>query len=416
MARLTTKALDALRPRTGQYEVGEPGGLRARVYPSGRVVFCWRYRDQASRQRVVTLGAYPLLSLAQARVELAKAQATRGVGTDPAEARDDQRREQCRRALGRVEAPTVADLVERYLEEFAARVQRGERSTVSLYEARRLLQKHVLPMLGRERASDVTRQDVQALLRKVANTASPTMADRVLVTFRAVLNHGLEEDAIAANPAARLRKKVGRVERDRVLTEAEIAALWAELDRRAAEPFSWATKLALTTAARRSSIVLAYWTEFTPTLWKIPAAHFKGGHPLLVPLSTLSAEVMAGLRVHTGQLPVLFPGMSLDAPAHPGSFSRYFATVARSIGVDAHAHDLRRTAATVMRSAGVEREDVRAVLGHADGTVAGRHYDKFDALPERTAALERLADAIRRICDLPQRPAAAVVPLVATRA
>lgn len=227
-ARLTTKALDALHPRTDQYEIGEPGGLRARVYPSGRVAFCWRYRDPAGRQRVVTLGIYPSISLAQARVELAKAQAARG-GADPAEAREDRRRGQRRRTLGRVEASTVADLVDCYLEDFEARVQRRERSAVSLYEARRLLQKHVLPLLGRERASEVARQDVQALLRKVANTASPTMADWVLVVLRAV-NHGLEDDAIAANPAARLRKKVGRTERDRVLTEFEVAALWAELD------------------------------------------------------------------------------------------------------------------------------------------------------------------------------------------
>lgn len=416
MARLTSKALDALRPRNTQYEIGERGGLRARVYPSGHVAFCWRYRDPAGRQRVVTLGSYPAVSLAQARVELAKAQAERGGGTDPAEARDDRRREQRRRALGRVEAPTVANLVDRYLEDFEARVQRRERSAVSLYEARRLLQKHVLPLIGRERASDVDRKDLQALLRKVALTASPTMADRVLVALRAALNHGLEDDTITANPAARLRKKVGTVGRERVLTDAEIAALWAELDRRAAEPFSWATKLALTTAARRSSIVLARWTEFGPTLWEIPAANFKGGRPHLVPLSSLSVEVLAGLRARTGQLPVLFPGQSLDAPAHPGSFSRYFATVARGSGIDAHVHDLRRTAATVMRAAGVAREDVRAVLGHADGTVSGRHYDKFDALPERTAALERLADVIRGICGLQQRPAAAVVPLMAKTA
>lgn len=411
MKKITTKALDALRPRAAQYEIGEPGGLRARVYPSGRVVFCWRYRDQAGRQRVVTLGTYPAVSLAQARVELAKVQATRGGGTDPAEAREDRRREQRRRALGRVDAPTMADLIDAYLEDFAARVQRRERSAVSLYEARRLLQKHVLPLLGRERASEVTRQDLQALLRKVANTASPTMSDRVLVVLRAVLNHGLEDDAIAANPAARLRKKVGRSERDRVLTDAEIAALWAELDRRAAEPFAWAAKLALTTAARRSSIVLARWTEFSPTVWEIPAAHFKGGRAHLLPLSALALDVLAGLRERTGQLPALFPGVSLDAPAHPRSFSRYFGAVAHSIGIDAHVHDLRRTAATLMRAAGVPRDDVSSVLGHADASVAGRHYDKHDGLPERAAALERLADAIRQRCGLPPRQSAKVLPL-----
>jgi integrase len=411
MGRLTTKLLNALEPRPAQYEIGEPGGLRARVYPSGRVALLWRYRDSAGRQRVVTLGTYPAVSLAQARIELAKAQAARGTGADPAEAREERRREQRRRALGRIEAPTLADLAGRYLEDFAARVHRGERSAVSLYETRRLLDKHVLPLLGRERASEVTRQDVRALLRRVTTTASPVIADRVLVALRALLNHALEEDAIASNPAARIRKRVGRTERDRVLSDAEIAALWAELDRRAGEPLAWAVKLALVTAARRSSIVLARWDELSGALWEIPAAHFKGARAHLLPLSSLAIEVLAGLRQRTGLLPVLFPGASLDTPAHPGSFSRHFAGLARNLGIDAHVHDLRRTAATLMRAAGVPRDDVASVLGHADGTVAGRHYDKHDGLPERATALERLADAIRQRCGLARRQSAKVLPL-----
>jgi len=232
MARFTTKQIDALRPTDKQFELSEPGGLRVRVYRSGRVVFVLRYRDPAGKQRVVTLGTYPAMGLAQARVELAKAQAARGTGTDPAEARTQQRQESRRRAQGRIQAPTVADVAERYLDDLAARVQRQERSAASLYEARRLIAKHVLPALGTERADEVTRQDVRAVLRKVATASTPTMADKVLVVLRALLNAALEDDTIAANPAGRIKKTVGRTSRDRVLADAEIAALWAELDRR----------------------------------------------------------------------------------------------------------------------------------------------------------------------------------------
>jgi hypothetical protein len=114
MARFTTRQLDALRPTDKQFELSEPGGLRVRVYPSGRIVFVWRYRDPAGKQRVVTLGTYPSMGLAQARVELAKAHAGRGTGTDPADARTQQRQESRRRAQGRIQAPTVADVAEQY--------------------------------------------------------------------------------------------------------------------------------------------------------------------------------------------------------------------------------------------------------------------------------------------------------------
>ncbi len=415
MARFTTKQLDALRPTDKQFELSEPGGLRVRVYPSGRIVFVWRYRDPAGKQRVVTLGAYPSMGLAQARTALAKAQAGRGTGTDPAEARNDARRERHRLAVERAAAQTLADVAAQYLDDLAARVQRQERSAASLYEARRLLDKHVLPMLGTERAAEVTRQDVRALLRKVTAESSPTMADKVLVVLRAMLNTALEDDIITANPAGRIKKVIGRVDRDRVLADAEIAALWAELDRRQEEPLSWAMKLALVTAQRRGSIVTARWEDIDldQRLWTIPRGNVKGGRAAhVVPLSSLAIEVLDALRTRTGGLPVLFPGQQLDQSPHPRSLSRYAQIVIRAAGLpNARTHDLRRSAATLMGRAGVSTADIKTVLGHSGGGDVTLIYDRFDRLPERAAALERLADALRQACRLPGRRTADVVPL-----
>ena len=415
MARFTSKQIDAIRPADKQYELSEPGGLRVRVYPSGRLVFAWRYRDPAGKQRVVTLGTYPAVGLAQARTALAKAQAGRGAGTDPAEARDDSRRERRKLAVERAAAKTLADVAAQYLDDLAARVQRQERSAVSLYEARRLLDKHVLPTLGAERAAEVTRQDVRTLLRKVATASTPTMADKVLVVLRAVLNAALEDDLITANPAARIKKTVGRVDRDRVLGDAEIGALWAELDRRQDEPLSWAMKLALATAQRRGSVITARWADIDidQRLWTIPRGNVKGGRAAhVVPLSSLAVDVLAALRQRTGGLPVLFPGQQLDQSPHPGSLSRYAQIVIRAAGIpDARTHDLRRTASTLMGRAGVTRADIKSVLGHSGGGDVTLIYDRFDRLPERTAALERLADALRNACRLPGSRTADVIPL-----
>jgi len=415
MSRFTTKQLDALRSTGEQFELSEPGGLRVRVYSSGRLAFVWRYRDPAGKQRVVTLGPYPSMSLAQARTALAKAQAGRGTGTDPAAAREDGRRERRRLAVERAAAKTLADVAAQYLDDLAARVQRQERSAVSVYEARRLLEKHVLPTLGTERAAEITRQDVRTLLRKVSTTSTPTMADKVLVVLRAVLNSALEDDIIAANPAARIRKTVGRVDRDRVLGDAEIAALWAELERRPDEPLSWALKLALVTAQRRGSVVTARWADIDldQRLWTIPRGSFKGGRAAhVVPLSSLAMDVLEALRQRTGGLPVLFPGQQLGQSPHPRSLSRYAQIVIRAAGIpDARTHDLRRTASTLMGRAGVTLADIKSVLGHSGGGDVTLIYDRFDRLPERTAALERLADTLRQACRLPGRRTADVVPL-----
>lgn len=364
---------------------------------------------------MVTLGTYPSTGLAQARTALAKAQAGRGSGTDPAEARNNARREHRRLAAERAAAQTVADVAAQYLDDLAARVQRQERSAASLYEARRLLDKHVLPMIGDERAIDVSRQDVRAVLRKVATESTPTMADKVLVVLRAMLNAALESDTIAANPAARIKKVVGRVDRDRVLTDAEIAALWAELDRRQEEPLSWAIKLALVTAQRRGSVITARWADFNveQRLWTIPRGNVKGSRAAhVVPLSSLAVEVLDALRARTGGVPVLFPGQQLDRSPHPRSLSRYAQTVMQAAGLpNARTHDLRRSAATLMGRSGVPTADIKSVLGHSGGGDVTLIYDRFDRMPERTAALERLADSLRQACRLPGGRTADVIPL-----
>jgi integrase len=158
-------------------------------------------------------------------------------------------------------------------------------------------------MIGAERAAEVTRQDVRTVLRKVATASTPTMADKVLVVLRAMLNAALENDTVTANPAARINKVVGRVDRDRVLTDAEIAALWAELDRRQEEPLSWAMKLALATAQRRGPVITARWADIDveQRLWTIPRGNVKGSRAAhVVPLSSLAIEVLDALRTRTG--------------------------------------------------------------------------------------------------------------------
>ena len=63
------------------------------------------------------------------------------------------------------------------------------------------------------------------------------------------------------------------------------------------------------------------------------------------------------------------------------------------------AHDLRRTAATGMRRLGVHRDDVGAVLNHAPRGVTAEHYDQYEQLPEKRAALEAWGRKIQSIIE-----------------
>jgi hypothetical protein len=87
--------------------------------------------------------------------------------------------------IARQEVPTLAELAERFLAEHAEAKRKG--STAAEY--RRLLDKIILPALGRRKLADVTRAEITKLLHH-ANRAAPDQADRVLAVLSKMFNLG----------------------------------------------------------------------------------------------------------------------------------------------------------------------------------------------------------------------------------
>lgn len=97
----------------------------------------------------------------------------------------------------------------------------------------------------------IARRDVRLVLDRVVDRGSPIMVNRTLALVRKIFAFAVEEDILQANPCLGLRAPSREKQRDRVLSQPEIAALWRALD---AEPDDLAAlfKLYLLTAQRRS--------------------------------------------------------------------------------------------------------------------------------------------------------------------
>jgi hypothetical protein len=125
------------------------------------------------------------------------------------------------------EIKSFGELAAWYLKEYATKRKR------SWKEDRRILDKELLPAWRDRKASDVSRADVRALLRSVAERPAPVMANRVLALVSRIYNKALEDDipGIVMNPALRLPKPGGEEQgRERVLSDAEIRELWVVLE------------------------------------------------------------------------------------------------------------------------------------------------------------------------------------------
>ena len=208
--RFTDKGIAALKPKSERYEVWEDGrtGLGVRVTPKGRRSFVHMYRFDGKARRM-TLGTYPVVGLASARVKHASAKEQLSKGIDPGA-------QQIERKRAERNAETVADLIEEYLEKWARPRKR------SADEDERKLKKEVLPLWGKRKAREITRRDVITLLDGIVDRGAPIRANRTLAVIRKMFNFALSRDILDTTPAAMVQAPARENQRDRVLTADEI--------------------------------------------------------------------------------------------------------------------------------------------------------------------------------------------------
>jgi integrase len=397
---LTKRTLESLTAHEARYEHGEHGGLRVRIYPSGRKSLLWRYRDPGGAQRVLVFGEWPAISLAEARRRLAEAKALREQGTDPADQKAEKRAKRRDRFRERRAAPAVADILDEYMTRHVLAVSKPTTQA----EFRRLIERELKPRLGQLKAAEVKRSGIVAILDDIADTATASIADHAGNVLRSAFRFAVARGRLEHTPCQALPRYAAQTSRECTLTPDEIRALWAALEahKGVSEPVALALKLLLLTAQRRKSLAGAKWSEFSAERWEIPAENMKSGKAHVVPLSPLAQELVARLRELTGACEWVLPNPRLSGPVTERALTR---ALARLRTADYTVHDLRRTAATLMTQAGVSSFIVGRVLAHAYRSETGK-YDRYEYRPEKRRALETLA---RKLGEIIGRPDTATV-------
>ena len=393
------RGMKLTRKPSERYERFEPGGLGIRIGNRNRSFF-YLYRFYKKPRRM-TLGRYPGMSLADARVALAEAKRKVAHGEDPGARAVEQRRAE------RL-AETVSELADLYIELHAKMKKKSWR------EDRRVLDKDVLPSIGYYKAKDVERRDIVRLLDGITARGSPVTANRTHSVVARMFRFAVSRDIVRTNPAREIERNK-ETSRDRVLTDDEIRRFWMKLDDAPmSEMARKALRFMLVTSARKGEVVTAEWVEIDDDhVWEIPAAKSKNGRPHRLPLTELACDLIGknddGLRW-------VFPsphtrGASLSPKSIDNAFREALASL-ELVGVTPH--DLRRTAASNIAALGFPRFVVARLLNHAQSDVTGAVYDKYEYLPEKATALEAWARRLQQIIsDEPED--SKVVELVAHR-
>jgi integrase len=279
--------------------------------------------------------------------------------------------------------PTFAELSAAWLSAAERRCSPGY-----VRDARRALRVE-LASLAPLRADKITRQNVAGLL---ATIQAPGVANRAHAIVSSVygwaMSVGRHE---GANPCTGLRKRPLQP-RERVLNDAEIAALWVACAN--AGDAGRIVRLLLCTGCRRQEIGGLQWSEVDreAAQLNLPPARMKAGRGHTVPLTRLALDQVPPEREG---FPHVFGKV---AGCGFSGWSRAKRHLDRQlIGMAPwNYHCLRRTVATRMGDLGIADDVVERLLAHAPQGVTRRYYNRSTKLAEQRAALERWADELRR--------------------
>lgn len=376
--KLTDKGLQGLSSahRLDVFDAELPT-FGVRVSPTGARVFFVLYTLRGERRkRRFTIGPYPHWRLKEARDEARRIVGAVAKGGDPQADR-----------MGQRGALTFGALVDLYMERHAKRNKRTWR------QDERQIDRYLRPRWKSRTAASIRKRDVLEVLH-VVHKAGPIAANRLRVLISRIYTWGAEQDLVEHLPTMGTKPPAKENPGQRVLGEGELGRLYLRCS--TGEGLDDAVRALVLTWQRRSEVARMALSEVSGDLWEIPAARMKNKRPHVVPLSPpllaiVTARIVAGKVAARGRIFGAFD---------PAALTRHVAALSKAMGGEPFtSRDLRRTCTTLAGKLGISKDDRARVLSHTDRSVTGRHYDRYDYLVEKRAALEKWAEHVLALAE-----------------
>jgi integrase len=280
-------------------------------------------------------------------------------------------------------AETIGALADLYIAKWAKPKKRSWKADDNL------LRRRVLPKWRHRAIADITRADVRQLVDGVAEAGAPIVANRVAALLSKLFAFALDRDLVPASPAVRIPRPGQETQRDRVLTEDELRALWQSFE--ALDPMMSAFyKLRLLTAQRGGEVASMRWpdVDLEAGCWTIPASGSKNKLAHRVLINATAGTILATLLATADEDADFVLGAAQRSKGAGARGKRQQSEAARTFPVENfRGHDLRRTAASTMASGGIPRLTISKILNHVERSVTAV-YDRHTYDAEKRAALD----------------------------
>ena len=386
---LTETALKALKAKDKPYTLADERGLYVEVFPTGGLVWRFRYRLNGKQEKL-TLGKYPALTLKNARIKRDEAAQAAAMGTSPAQQKQLAK-------VAAADATTVVEFGERFFREFVAK----DRKDIKI--PRRYFDKAIVPAIGAKPVRDVTTEDVRAIIWRKKDEGFDAAAAAIRGVLKRLFDFALTAGLVTVNPVLALpMRHVHRAKsRERALSPEEIRLfLTAAFESNIRRQFKIGLQLILLTMVRKSELLLARWehVDLEQAEWHIPAENSKTGKPHIVFLSRQSTALFKELHALAGGSELVLPGRgSLTKTFAQNAINNALKKALQGQAIPAFTiHDLRRTASTLLHEKGWSSDVVEKALNHTIGGVRGV-YHRAEYETQRREMLQYWADFIDQL-------------------
>ncbi|WP_165937767.1 tyrosine-type recombinase/integrase [Methylobacterium segetis] len=380
--KLTKAAIATIELKPGQSERvvwdSELPGFGYRIR-GGRRTWVIRPPRAGGKSSLFTIAAADVVDIAEARKAARERLAKAALGEDPGLARREQRTQP---------VITLGNALARYQKH---QERHARHSTLANLKTH--INTHWKPLHERP-LGDLRRVDVAARLHEIVQESGPQAAVRARRCLSSAYAWAIAEGIVDANPVVGTKAPAHEVRRDRVLSAAELAAVWRTL---ANNDFGRIIKLLILTGQRRDEVAAMRWSELNleEGTWLLPPIRMKNKQKHEVPLPDPALEILRAIPSRVGRDLVFGTGSGGFA-----GFSKCKAALDRQVSLlPWRIHDLRRSTATGMADIGVLPHVIEAVLSHVSGHKAGVAgiYNRAVYRTEKRDALERWAAEVSRI-------------------
>ena len=369
------------------------GGLYLEVTPAGGKVFRLKYRIDG-KEKTLTIGKYPTVSLAEARQAAENARRLLVSGQDPSEAKQQEKRERQAAALNTFEAIARrwhSDNLIRWKENHAARVLR-------------YFETDVFPVIGAMSIQEIRVSDIKVVLDGVMARGVNNTAEKIREWTGAIFDYAVMLEIVETNPAYSLRKYIPGKQADHrpALPREELTEFFRRLILAEVEPQNRiALILNMLTFLRSTELRGGQWNEidFDAAIWTVPAQRMKHEKtapkpPHAVPLADWTLELLAELKEITGNTPFLFPSRTkTDGFISDATIGRIIERMGYKGRVTPHG--FRSLASSVLNEQGFNPDAIERQLAHIENNKIRAAYNRADYLNERKEFMQWYSDFLR---------------------